>query len=108
MDNRSTPVDVAGLADPVTAISGGYHTCAVAGGVVCWGANYLAQLGDGARMTTPPAPVAAVGLEAASALWPLGLTTIALLPALAASNVGATATKANLVWGSHILILLMS
>ncbi len=63
MDNRSTPVDVAGLANPVTAISaGGYHTCAVAGGVVCWGGNFYGQLGDGS-FDDAVAPVAAAGLE---------------------------------------------
>lgn len=69
LDNQPTPVDVAGLANPVTAISaGGYHTCAVAGGVVCWGGNFYGQLGDGS-FDDSLSPVAVAGLESdASAL----------------------------------------
>ena len=45
---RSTPVDVAGLDEPVTALAGGYgHTCALtaSGGVKCWGSDYQEELG---------------------------------------------------------------
>jgi hypothetical protein len=45
-----TPVDAAGVASGVTALSvGAYHTCAVmdSGAAKCWGNNFLGQLGSG-------------------------------------------------------------
>ena len=50
MTYRHTPVDVAGLTIPVTAIAAGHaHACALmaAGGVKCWGTNWSGQLGGG-------------------------------------------------------------
>lgn len=60
--DRTTPVEVVGLANGVTAIAAGYtHTCAVSmtGGVKCWGQNNCGQLGVNPGWT----PVGVVGFE---------------------------------------------
>jgi alpha-tubulin suppressor-like RCC1 family protein len=59
---QNVPVDVQGLTAGATAVAAGTrHTCVVSGtgGVLCWGANDLAQLGDGsnADFRGKPAPV---------------------------------------------------
>jgi alpha-tubulin suppressor-like RCC1 family protein len=55
-----TPDDLHGVAALAT---GDYHSCALldSGGVMCWGANYMGQLGDGTT-TESHAPVEATGL----------------------------------------------
>jgi alpha-tubulin suppressor-like RCC1 family protein len=56
-----------GTLSHVTQISaGGNHTCALLSGgtVVCWGADWAGQLGDGATIT-PPVP----GVRTVSGVW---------------------------------------
>ncbi|MBN1439621.1 MAG: hypothetical protein JW929_09450 [Anaerolineales bacterium] len=64
-ENRSAPVEVAGLHGAVKAVAAGWgHTCALyeTGGVKCWGNNHYGQLGIEAEKENIHEPVTASGL----------------------------------------------
>lgn len=72
LEDRSTPVDVMGLDDGITAVaSGSNFNCAltVSGGVKCWGNDHIGQMGDG-RLLWSSIPVSVVGWGNDPALIP--------------------------------------
>jgi alpha-tubulin suppressor-like RCC1 family protein len=98
---RLTPVDVSGLNSGVVAISaGGSHTCALtsAGGVKCWGANGLGELGDGTATGPEECPFS--GPCSTTPVDVSGLTSGGV--AISADGVGAcavTSTGGAKCWG---------
>jgi alpha-tubulin suppressor-like RCC1 family protein len=89
--NRSTPVNVIGLAGSAVRVSaGGSHTCAVisAGAVQCWGNNSFGQLGVGSLATaTMPKNV--------------GLTGVTKVATSDAHSCALTNTGAVYCWGAN-------
>ncbi|RMF19355.1 MAG: hypothetical protein D6761_00600 [Candidatus Dadabacteria bacterium] len=80
--SRHAPARVAGITEPVTAVSTGRaHACALAnsGNVWCWGDNSVGQLGFAGGGTSPPVQVPLSG--AASVIAAGGDHTCALIAA---------------------------
>ncbi len=84
-------VQVPGLSDAVEVAAGDSHTCArrSTGAVVCWGANFRGQIGDGSTVGRQgPTPVS-------------GLSNAARLAAGAEHTCALRATGAVSCWGSN-------
>jgi alpha-tubulin suppressor-like RCC1 family protein len=90
-----TPVDVSGLTGGVIAITAhGAHTCALtgAGGIKCWGSNFVGELGDGQSCGyICPTPVDVSGLAS-------GVTAIT---AGASHTCAVTAAGGAKCWGDN-------
>ncbi|HEX4332105.1 MAG TPA: FG-GAP-like repeat-containing protein [Usitatibacter sp.] len=89
--DHSTPVDVTGLTEVVTALaSGGGHSCALtqAGGLKCWGAGQDGENGSGGGGIFP-SPVDVSGLTSGVVSFSLGKT----------HSCAVTSAGAALCWG---------
>ena len=89
----TAPVDVAGLTSGVTAIAAGWsHSCAAlaAGGMKCWGANNIGQLGDGTTVDRP-LPASVAGLPGA----------VSEIAASVFHTCARTSAGAALCWGNN-------
>jgi alpha-tubulin suppressor-like RCC1 family protein len=92
--SSASPVDVAGLASGVTAVSSGVdHACALSGDgtVRCWGSNTAGQLGDGTT-TDSARPVEVTGLGSGAIAVTAGFGT----------TCAVTTEGAAKCWGSNV------
>lgn len=65
-ESSPVPVDVRSLDEPITDVAAGLgFSCALtaAGGLQCWGANYLGQVGSGSDEPSITSPSEVVGLQ---------------------------------------------
>ncbi len=93
---QPSPVRVVGLPSAAAIAVGDRHTCAVAGGgVLCWGADFAGQLGDGATVNRAT-PAAVHGLGAGA-----GALAVAAGAAHACAIAGAAGSETLACWGSN-------
>jgi alpha-tubulin suppressor-like RCC1 family protein len=92
--NRTSPVNVVGLASDVVAVSVGYaHSCAIlTGGLVkCWGYHSFGQLGNDNTAYSHPTAIDVVGLPSAALTLSCGLY----------SSCAVLTSGAAYCWGSN-------
>jgi alpha-tubulin suppressor-like RCC1 family protein len=90
--DKSTPIDVPGLANVVAVAAGIRHTCVIttAGTVKCWGYNFNGQLGDNTT-TNRSSPVDVGG----------GLTGVVSLAAGGGNTCALTSAGGVKCWGAN-------
>ena len=109
----TTPAAVSGLDGPASALAVGWnHTCAVTGGVECWGAHRDGALGNGSSTGHSSSPVAvgvASGVTAGGVRGPHGphgrLSFNPLIPAKAGTHMWTAPFSQGGCWGAVRLAL---
>src|SRR4051812_932556 len=76
------PQAVQGISNAISAVTNGYHTCAILSDhtVKCWGRNQQGQVGNGDNTTDVTVPASVLGLGAVADLAAGGYHTCALMP----------------------------